>query len=155
MAVKITSASQALFMAIEMEKRAVSLYERMLILFASSENQALLEHLLADEKRHLIQFEHHLDEQSQSLENTMLLSALADEVLFEGGLNRMLREGVLESNQSLLDYAAQEEQKAIDTYTSYAELCEGDAKEAFLQIAAEEKTHLKVLEKMMNEKGNL
>ncbi len=85
----------------------------------------------------------------------MLLSALADEVLFEGGLNRMLREGVLESNQSLLDYAAQEEQKAIDTYTSYAELCEGDAKEAFLQIAAEEKTHLKVLEKMMNEKGNL
>ena len=155
MAVKITSAGQALLMAVEMEKRAVSLYERMLLLFANEENKALLEQLLADERQHLSQFERHFDAQEHSADNIMLLGALSDEILFEGGLNQMIREGGLEDNPSILAYAAKEEEKAIETYTAYAELCEGEAKNAFLLIADEERCHLKVLEKMMDNKGTV
>ena len=53
---QVRGAGEALFIACEMEKRAIRLYERALALFADSPCQEAIRAILGDERNHLRQF---------------------------------------------------------------------------------------------------
>ena len=145
MALTITNGAQALYMAVEMEKRAIRMYERLLLLDLDEATKALVNRLLADEKSHLIRFSRHLEKAKCALEDAMLLRAQADDLLFAGGLSEMQREGGLKSAERLLRYATEQEDMAVERYAAFAEMSEGEAQAAFRLIADEERRHKQVL----------
>lgn len=145
--VQISSARDALYIASEMEKRAVKLYERAVMLWPDADMAQAISSMLKDEQQHLRHFTQMLGDELPEQADALLLSAYAAGVLFEGGLHAAARSGAFDSPEALLRYAAGQEQIAIDCYTRFAEQCEHapEAKAAFLQIAQEEKMHLAAL----------
>lgn len=137
----IQSAGEAAFLACEMEKQAIRLYERALMLFADGPSGQAIREILAEEKSHLAQFEL-LGKEACSLEQAELLSAKAAKTLNAGGLMAAQRKGAFASPHALFCHAAEEEKNAIETYRSFAEQFSGDTAETFLHIAKEEKRHL-------------
>ncbi len=149
MALEIQSAQEALFIACEMEKRAIRMYERMLMLFGDSGREQVLKQLLRDEQNHLNCFTNLRGEDALSGEETLLLSAQASGILFPGGLTEALRRGAVDTPQQLIAYAAGQEETAIQTYADFAAKTSGEASEAFLLIAREESQHLQNLRDML------
>lgn len=137
----IRCAGEALFIACQMEKRAIRLYERALAVFADGACQDAVRAILAEERNHLNQFSQ-MGAETPDFERAQLLSAKAAGVLFSGGLTEAQRKGAFESVRSLYAYAAREEEEAIRQYTAFASSLTGNAASAFSAIALEEKRHL-------------
>ena len=136
----IHDAGEALYIAIEMEKRAIKLYERALTVFGEGPCKEALASILQDEKGHLASFRA-LGAKEPGFEQAQLLSAQASELLFSGGLMEAQRKGAFQSVKSLYSYAAVQEAEAIERYGSFAAQLDGGAAEAFRAIAEEEKQH--------------
>lgn len=149
--VQISSARDALYIASEMERRAVKLYERAVMLWPDGDIAKIIGGMLSDEKQHLKHFLQLLGDEAPAQADALLLSAYAGGVLFEGGLHAAAKSGAFDSPTALLRYAAEQEQIAIDCYTRFAAQCEHapDAKTAFLQIAQEETLHLAALNRSL------
>jgi rubrerythrin len=99
-----------------------------------------------DERNHLRQFESLYGGLDETLERQLILSAIADGLLFEGGLMEAVRRGMLQDVPSMLRFAADEEEKAAAAYRAFALQCkEEEARVALHAIAAEEDRHLQSL----------
>ena len=135
---------QALCIAVEMERRAIRVYERALMLAQDAQVRAGIEEILADERRHLQRFSamrecHMVDE----AEERLLISSMAAEVLFTGGVMEMKREQALKTLKGLYQYAADSEADAVRTYADFAKKCADPAVHAvFMDIVREESSHL-------------
>ena len=150
--VQISSARDALYIASEMEKRAVKLYERAVMLWPNDAMAQAIENMLADERQHLKHFTALLGDSLPPQTDALLLSAYASGILFEGGLHAAARSGAFDSPRALLCYAAEQDAIAVDCYTRFAQQCENadDAKAAFLKIAQEESLHLAALNRAVS-----
>lgn len=135
---------QALCIAVEMERRAIRVYERALMLAQDAQVRAGIEEILADERRHLQRFSamrecHMVDE----AEERLLISSMAAEVLFSGGVMEMKREQALTTLKGLYQYAADSEADAVRTYADFAKKCADPAvHDVFMDIVREESSHL-------------
>ena len=135
---------QALCIAVEMERRAIRVYERALVLAQDAQVRAGIEEILADERRHLQRFSamrecHMVDE----AEERLLISSMAAEVLFTGGVMEMKREQALTTLRGLYQYAADSEADAVRTYADFAKKCADPAvHDVFMDIVREESSHL-------------
>lgn len=147
--VPVKSAAEALYIAAEMEKRAIRLYERAAMVFGSGAIAAAIQDMLADERQHLLRFQSMLTGAPPIGTEALMLSAYAAGVLFEGGLHGAAREGAFDSPAALLRYASEQERLAVDCYTRFAQQCNElpEAQSAFLAVAREESRHLAALEK--------
>ena len=150
----IRSAKEAMLVACQMETGAVQTYRRALSLMErlGRQEEALYGHLCAilrDEESHLARFRalHDALPQEISQERALMLSALSQGTLFEDGLLGAARSGFLDSRNAMLHYAAASEKESAERYRAFARAAaEADAREALLQIAAEEDRHLTELE---------
>lgn len=143
----VRNEGQALCVAVEMERRAIRVYERALLLAADAEVAAGIREILADEREHLRRFSemrkiYAVPEEEEKL----LISSMAAEVLFTGGVMEMKREQALTTLQGLYRYAADSEAGAVETYGSFASKCEDvRVRDTFMAIVHEESEHLTVL----------
>ncbi len=147
---EIRDPGEAAYIACEMEKRAIRLYERALALFADSPCQEAIRAILGDERNHLRQFSQ-MGASADGFERARLLSAQAMRVLFSGGLVEAQRKGAFDSVRALYAYAAQEEEDAVQAYTRFAESLSGGASAAFASIALEETQHLNKLRSLLSQ----
>lgn len=145
MTLGIRNSAEALFMAVEMEKRAIRMYERMLLVVNDATSTQVIKHLLKDEIEHLERFQTQMSSEAVSGEDAMLLSARANDILFAGGLTQAAREGAFDSPQSILKYAMEQEDTAVKTYLDLAKKSTGAAKMTFQDISSEEKDHFDAL----------
>jgi rubrerythrin len=146
---QVKSEQEALFIACEMERRAIRVYERGLGLCHDPELKTHLQRFFEDEKVHLQKFSGmgNFAPDATDEEQQILLKSYAAQILFPGGLMQAQREGVLSSIHSLLVFARDSEETAVHSYRQFAEACEReDVKNVFLAIAGEEQTHLAVIE---------
>lgn len=137
---EIRDAGEALYIACEMEKRAIRLYERALMVFADSACQQAIGQILADERSHLAQFSA-MGAETPGFERGQMLAAQAADVLFSGGLVEAQRKGAFASPETLFAYAAMEEAGAVERYGQFAQQLTGSAGETFAMISQEEKGH--------------
>ena len=135
---------QALCIAVEMERRAIRVYERALMLAQDAQVRAGIEEILADERRHLQRFSAMREcRMVDEAEERLLISAMAAEVLFTGGVMEMKREQALKTLKGLYQYAADSEADAVRTYADFARKCADPAVQAvFTDIVREETSHL-------------
>ncbi len=147
---------QALCVAVEMEKRAIRIYERALLLAADEEVRAGIENLLHDENEHLCRFNamracHRVD----PAEEQLLISSMAAETLFQGGVMEMNRAHALTDLAGLYRHAVDNEAHAVETYAAFASKCEdAQVREAFMSIAREESMHLTALQERLEAMGS-
>ncbi len=148
---KVQSAQEALFVACEMERGAIQLYERALMLLRNAGRDkeplyAQVSSMLADEKQHLAQFQELYTGLEAALEQRLALAAVASDVLFPGGLMGAVRQGLLENELGMLRFAARAEETAAATYRAFAAQAATErAAEMLNGIALEEDKHLRVL----------
>lgn len=143
--------ADALYLAVRMEQRAIRLYERAQLVFSQGKMKKVMEDILRDERVHLAAFQELLSrEEPVSTENALLLDGEAGDILFQGGLTGAAREGAFDSLKSLLTFAADEEENAARRYAAYAARAQGRAREAFLDIAAQERRHLNRLREQLS-----
>ncbi len=143
----VRNEGQALCVAVEMEKRAIRVYERALMLATDPKVIAGIREILADEREHLRRFsEMRREYPVAEEEEKLLISAMAAEVLFTGGVMEMQREQALTTLEGLYRYAAESEAGAVETYGGFAAKCT-DAKvhDVFMAIVREESMHLTAL----------
>lgn len=136
----IRDAGEALYIACEMEKRAIRLYERALMVFGDGPCREAISAILKDERGHLAQFSA-MGAKEPGFENAQLLSAQASGVIFSGGLVEAQRKGAFDSPERLFAYAAEEEAGAVQRYGEFAEQLKGDIAAAFHAIVLEETRH--------------
>lgn len=151
----VKNEGQALCVAVEMERRAIRVYERALMLATDEAVVAGIREILADEREHLRRFsEMRADHPVPAEEEKLLISSMAAEVLFTGGVMEMKREQALTTLAGLYTYAAESEAGAVETYGSFASKC-GDAKvhDTFMAIVHEESEHLTVLLNKLEQMG--
>ena len=103
---EIRSQQEALFIACEMEKSAIQLYTRALMLLeqqgrADDPIAVQIRQTCEDEREHLRQFRAHAEPLDGTLEEQLMLSAAAEGVLFEGGLMDAVRRGLLNLHDEL------------------------------------------------------
>ncbi|MBE5786896.1 MAG: hypothetical protein E7324_05065 [Clostridiales bacterium] len=137
---EVRDAGEALYIACEMEKRAIRLYERALIVFGDGDCRQAIGQILSDERNHLAQFSA-LGAEAPGFERAQVLAAQAADVLFSGGLMEAQRKGAFASPEALFAYAAAEEAGAVERYGQFAKQLTGSAGEAFAAISLEEKGH--------------
>lgn len=143
----VRNEGQALCVAVEMEKRAIRVYERALMLATDPAVIAGVKEILADEREHLRRFsEMKAEHPVPADEEKLLISSMAAEVLFTGGVMEMKREQALTTLRGLYEYAADSEAGAVETYGVFAEKC-ADVRvhDTFMAIVREESEHLTVL----------
>ncbi len=143
----VRNEGQALCVAVEMERRAIRVYERALMLATDPAVIAGIREILADEREHLRRFSKMKETHPvPAEEEKMLISSMAAEVLFAGGVMEMKREQALTTLVGLYRYAADSEAGAVETYGSFAEKCEDKrVHDTFMSIVHEESEHLTVL----------
>lgn len=149
----VRNENQALCVAVEMERRAIRVYERALMLTDDPQVQQGIWEILQDENEHLCRFmamkEHY---QLDAQEERMLIAAMAADTLFPGGVMEMKRGQALTTLLELYRYAASSEADAVHTYAEFANKCgDPDVREAFLSIVREESVHLSELQAKVNE----
>ena len=147
----VRNEGQALCVAEEMERRAIRVYERALMLATDPQVIAGIREILQDERQHLCRFSAMRDDYPvDAQEERVLISSMAAEVLFAGGVMEMHREQALTTLKGLYTYAAESEAGAVETYNGFANRCADDAvREVFLSIVNEESEHLAVLLKRL------
>ena len=143
----VKNEGQALCVAVEMERRAIRVYERALMLATDKEVIAGIREILTDEREHLRRFsEMRADHPVPAEEEKLLISSMAAEVLFTGGVMEMKREQALTTLVGLYRYAAESEAGAVETYGNFASKCEDErVHDTFMAIVREESEHLTVL----------
>ncbi|MBE5768923.1 MAG: hypothetical protein E7333_04925 [Clostridiales bacterium] len=139
----IRNEHEALCVAVEMERRAIRVYERALMLTKDEQVIAALKEILAQEQEHFARFSAMQREfPCDAATEQMLLQAMGADVLFQGGVMDMARKDALSSVKGLYAYAADSEQQAVETYLKYADLCQNaNVADVFRAIAAEEAMH--------------
>ncbi len=153
----ITTEQQALYVACEMESSAVQLYSRALEVLEQLGRKgepvyAAIEQMLKDEQNHLCRFRSLYTGLAESDEQQLLLSAMAQGILFEGGLMGAARQGLLKDEKSLFALAIQSERASAEKYREFAALSQNtEAKNALMMIAHEEDGHLIELEQSFGE----
>ena len=145
--------AQALCVAVEMERRAIRVYERALMLARDEEVRRGVQEILSDERNHLQRFsEMRASHQVDAAEEQLLISSMAAEVLFTGGVMEMKREQALLTIEGLYRYAADSEAGAVRTYAEFAQKCDDPAVRAvFMDIVREESSHLLELKERLAE----
>ena len=139
----VRNEQQALCVAVEMEKRAIRVYERALMLARDAEVRQGIEHMLMQEKEHYRRFLE-MKNATEPVENEeqIITQALGAEVLFTGGVMELERAKALTTLHGLYAYAAQSEEEAVETYLDFASRCKDEKVAAtFRAIAAEESGH--------------
>ena len=147
-AVQVNNEQEALFLACEMERRAVQVYERGVLVCREAALKDMLARFWGEEKEHLDRFSQMGKqlEDRQMDEQQLLLSAYAAQILFPGGLMQAKRAGALDDAASLLIFARDSEATAVKCYESFSASCENpEAQRMFLAIAKEEQGHLDAL----------
>lgn len=149
----VRNENQALCVAVEMERRAIGIYERALLLAQDEGVIKGIRDILSDEQDHLRRFTAmRADCGLEKMEERMLLKALAAEVLFPGGVMEMEREQGLSSLKGLYAFAAENEKDAVETYLEFSKKCDRpEAAKAFLSIAREESLHLAELKRHLED----
>lgn len=147
----LRSQEQALAVAIEMEKRAIRIYERALMVIQDQAVEEGVREILADEREHLRRFTAMGGEEPRpGTEDRVLTEALAAEALFPGGVMEMKRDQGLDFLSGLYRFAARSEQEAVDQYMAFSAQCEEEnARQAFRAIAREEANHLAALKRTL------
>ncbi|MBQ3156420.1 MAG: hypothetical protein IJB81_05775 [Clostridia bacterium] len=147
----VRNEGQALCVAVEMERRAIRVYERALMLTDDTQVASGIREILADEQEHLRRFSemrklYAVPEEEEKL----LISSMAAEVLFTGGVMEMKREQALTTLLGLYRYAADSEAGAVETYGNFAAKCsDAGVRDVFMSIVHEESEHLtELLEKV-------
>ena len=143
----VKNEGQALCVATEMERRAIRVYERAMMLATDPAVIDGIREILNDEREHLKRFSEMKEQHSVPAdEEKMLISSMAAEVLFTGGVMEMKREQALATLEGLYRYAAESEAGAVETYGGFAEKC-GDVRvrDTFMSIVHEEIEHLTAL----------
>ena len=143
----VRNEGQALCVAVEMERRAIRVYERALMLATEPAVVAGIKEVLADECEHLRRFSEMKEKYPvPAEEEKLLISSMAAEVLFTGGVMEMKREQALTTLAGLYRYAAESEAGAVETYGNFASKCEDErVHDTFMAIVREESEHLTVL----------
>ena len=149
----VRNENQALCVAVEMERRAIGIYERALLLAQDEGVIKGIRDILSDEQDHLRRFTAmQADCGLEKTEERILLKALAAEVLFSGGVMEMERKQGLSTLQGLYAFAAENEKDAVETYLDFSKKCDRpEAAEAFLSIAREESLHLAELKRHLED----
>lgn len=133
----------------EMEKRAIRIYERALMLPLDASAREAVAAILADEQSHLRSFTdlYHRYE-TQPGRDRLLVQSAAAEVLFPGGVMEMERADALTDRAAVYAFAMESESDAVARYTDLASRCaDEDAAKVFLGIAEAEKLHYAKLER--------
>lgn len=143
----VRNEGQALCVAVEMERRAIRVYERAMLLATDPQVIAGIQEILADEREHLRRFsEMRMQHPVSEDEEKLLISSMAAEVLFTGGVMEMKREQALSTLIGLYRYAAESEAGAVETYGGFASKCADErVRDIFMAIVHEESEHLTVL----------
>lgn len=143
----VNNEREALCVAMEMERRAIRIYERALLLAANDEVRGGIEGILQQEREHLGRFtEMRESYPSAPEEEKALIQAMGAEALFPGGVMEMERAKSLTTLGGLYSFAADSEQHAVETYLAFARKCRDESVAgAFRAIAAEESLHLRQL----------
>ena len=140
--------AQGLWIALEMERRGLSLYNRAQRVVSDPTLLRVLYELEQDEKKHYQQFSKMavpFDFASMTKEEGELLLGQAATFFFPGGLMQAAMGGALESALSLLNEAITAEKDSIAFYTRLMEHS-GEASRPILQtIINEEQGHLEEL----------
>ena len=144
---RVTTEQEAMYIACAMESSAVQLYERAMQVLESQgrQQEAIYRSVAAmrlEEMSHLERFRSLYSGLDAQMENQLMLDAVADGILFEGGLMGAARAGLLKDVDSMLRYAAACEAASVEKYRAFAETAGDDAKVALLSIASEEERHL-------------
>lgn len=149
----IRNEQQALCVAVEMEKRAIRVYERALMLAKDEQVVYGIKDILKDEREHLCRFSEMKDQcPMEQSEERMLVQAMAAEMLFPGGVMELERAKGMSTLQGLYEYAAASEKTAVENYLAFAKKCDDPAiAEAFMSIAREESIHLNELRHKLEE----
>lgn len=149
---QIRTEQEALFIACEMETTAVQLYQRALQVMQQMgrESEPLYQgiaEMVREEQAHLARFRSLYEGLEESDEIRLTLAAVAEGVLFEGGLMGAARQGLLKDVSSMLSLAAEAERTSVRKYNEFAAIAQNEeARQALLMIAAEEEGHLLELE---------
>ncbi len=140
----IRNEQEALQVAVEMERRAIRVYERALTVAGSESARIAVEEILRDEREHLTRFSAMLARLGgEAADEPALIQAMAADALFPGGVMGMAREDALSDLRSVYRYAVDSERRAVEQYGDFARRCEEPAvKNAFLDVAREETIHL-------------
>ncbi len=144
----IQNEREALFLACAMERGAVQLYKRTLMLMERLGRKeerlyCCLERMLSEETEHLRQFTELYDGLDASDERRIELAAVAEGLLFEGGLMEASREGLLADSERMLALARKAEAASAQKYREFAALARSEgARKALMMIAAQEEKHL-------------
>ena len=143
----VKNEGQALCVAVEMERRAIRVYERALMLATDEKVIAGIREILADVREHLRRFSEMKEKYPVPVEEEkLLISSMAAEVLFTGGVMEMKREQALTTLVGLYRYAAESEAGAVETYGTFASKCADErVHDTFMAIVREESEHLTVL----------
>lgn len=147
---RVTTEQEAMYIACAMESSAVQLYERAMQVLESQgrQQEAIYRSVAAmrlEEMSHLERFRSLYTGMDAQVENQLMLDAVADGILFEGGLMGAARAGLLKDVDSMLRYAAACEAASVEKYRVFAENASTEAKAALLSIAGEEERHLEEL----------
>ena len=140
--------AQGLWIALEMEKRGLSLYNRAQRIVSDPSLLRMLYELEQDEKRHYQQFSKMaagFDFNVMTKDEGELLLAQASTFFFPGGLMQAAMGGALSSALSLLNEAITAEKDSIAFYTRLLEHSEETSKAVLQTIFDEEQGHLDTL----------
>ena len=146
---------QALCVAVEMERRAIRIYEQALLLTKDPAVLDGIREILKDEREHLRRFtEMKAQHPIPAAEEQLMISGMAADVLFSGGVMEMKREKALNTLEGLYRYAAESEADAVETYGGFASKCQ-DVKvhDTFMAIVHEESRHLSELVNRLEQMG--
>ncbi len=140
----VRNEGEALCVAMEMEKRAIRMYERALMIADDPQVADGIREILAEEKEHLRRFmEMRAQYPVSAEEEKLLISSMAADVLFSGGVMELKRAQALTTLKGLYRYAADSEAGAVETYGGFAEKCRDEkVADAFMSIVHEESMHL-------------
>ena len=143
----VRNEGQALCVAVEMERRAIRVYERALLIATDQAVVEGIKEILADEQEHLRRFSAMKEQYPVPAdEEKLLISSMAAEVLFTGGVMEMKREQALTTLKGLYRYAADSEAGAVETYGAFASKCtDPRVHDTFMAIVREESEHLTML----------
>lgn len=145
---QVRSPQEAFYIACEMERSAVQLYSRAITLMEQLGRKdeplyARLCQMLAEEQEHLRRFCDLYTGLDATSEQLLLLGAVAEGVLFQGGLMAAARQGLLRDPESMLRFAMNAETTSARKYREFAQLTDDEqARSTLLTIAAEEDRHL-------------
>ena len=139
-----------LYIACEMEKRAISLYRRAELLISDEAVLEQIRAIRADEQNHFALFSGKRASLLPPL-RAALLSSIAAARFHPGALSGMARGHAFSSVQALLLFAMGEERRAIDAYGHmHKSARDASVRELLKQVISEEEQHLAALDNTLS-----